>query len=168
MADVEQFIRVVVEVGREFTAFCVSQIARTEGTSTQSARHGILNLVVAVSRVLVDGDVRQALESTDAAALAGEVDALSKRAATGVRGLLSRCRAGGGRATGRPRVAPPVGAACSISRRSAEHVIQGQGHLPGTDLGVQTTHTGAQPWQGDRRDDVSYPAGRARQRPVPP
>ncbi|MGH3614364.1 MAG: hypothetical protein ACRDRK_17605 [Pseudonocardia sp.] len=93
VADVEQFIRVVVDVGREFTAFCVGQIVRTNGTSAQPARHGILNLVVAVSRVLADGDVRQALESTDAAALAEECEALTKLAATGVRGLLSRCGA---------------------------------------------------------------------------
>jgi hypothetical protein len=88
VADVEQFVQVVVEAGRGFTALGVRQVVRSgEGA------HGVLNLLVAVSRALVRGDVRQALECTDAVALAGELDRLSVRAAQGVRGLLARCAA---------------------------------------------------------------------------
>jgi hypothetical protein len=46
-----------------------------------------------VARALGDGDIRGALESTDAPALASEISGLSERAVNGVRGLLSRCGA---------------------------------------------------------------------------
>lgn len=93
VVDVEQFLRVVVKAGRGFTALGLGHVVRTGGKSAPPARHGILNLIVAVARALSDGDVRQALESIDTAALAGEVETLSERAAMGVRGLLSRCGA---------------------------------------------------------------------------
>jgi hypothetical protein len=86
-ADVEQFVRIAVQTGHEFTTLGLGQVVRTEGPT----RHGILNLLVAVARAVGDGDIRQALESTDGAALAAEVAALSPDAVTAVRGRLSRC-----------------------------------------------------------------------------
>jgi hypothetical protein len=92
VTDIENFVRVVVETGRGFTTLGLRHVVRTEGPSAP-AQHGLLNLLVAVSRALSGGDVRTALESTDAAALAGEIGALSEPAVTAVRGLLSRCGA---------------------------------------------------------------------------
>ena len=60
-------------------------------TDDAGTRHGVLNLIVAVARSLVGGDVREALRSTDGTALAREVGTLSAQAVTGVRGLLLRC-----------------------------------------------------------------------------
>jgi hypothetical protein len=92
VADVEQFIRVVVEAGRGFTTLGLQQAVRTDD-GTAPVRHGILNLLVAVARALSGDGVRAALESTDAEALAAEIGGLSERAVTGVRRLLSRCGA---------------------------------------------------------------------------
>jgi hypothetical protein len=86
-ADVEDFVRVAVATGRGFTALGLRHVVRTDG------RHGILNLLVAVSRAVLGGDVRAAMESTDATALAKEALGLSADAVTAVRGLLSRCGA---------------------------------------------------------------------------
>ncbi|WP_219416627.1 hypothetical protein [Pseudonocardia nigra] len=91
-ADVEEFVRVVVDAGRGFTTLGLRQVVRTEN-GNGTAQHGILNLLVAVARALGDGDVRGAIESTDGAALAGEIGDLSERAVKGIRGLLSRCGA---------------------------------------------------------------------------
>jgi hypothetical protein len=90
--DVEQFVGVVVEADRGFTTLGLREVVRVDD-GTAPARHGILNLIVAVSRALGGDDVRGALESTDGAALAAEVDSLSERAVESVRGLLSRCGA---------------------------------------------------------------------------
>jgi hypothetical protein len=92
VTDIEDFVRVVVEAGRGFTTLGLRHVVRTESPSAL-AQHGLLNLLVAVSRALSGGDVRAALESTDAAELAGEISALSDRAVTAVRGSLSRCGA---------------------------------------------------------------------------
>jgi hypothetical protein len=92
VAEVEKFVRVVVETGRGFTTLGLRHIVRVDDGS-EPVQHGILNLLVAVARALGDGDVRGALESTDAAALAKEVSGLSRQAVKGVRGLLSRCGA---------------------------------------------------------------------------
>jgi hypothetical protein len=86
-ADVAEFVRVAVATGREFTTLGLQQVVRT------ATAHGILNLLVAVSRALTGGDVRAALDSTDAAGLAREALALSAEAVTRVRGRLSRCGA---------------------------------------------------------------------------
>jgi hypothetical protein len=51
--------------------------------------HGFLNLLVASARSLAGGDVRGALESTDAQALADEARALSEPAAKAVRALFA-------------------------------------------------------------------------------
>ena len=85
--DVAGFVRVAVQTGREFTVLGLREVIRTDTC------HGILNLLVAVSRALTDGDVRAALESTDATALAEEALGLSAEAVTAVRGLLARCGA---------------------------------------------------------------------------
>lgn len=87
--DVERFVRVVVETGRAFTTFGLSQVVRTDDAGAR--HHGVVNLLVAVARALGDGDVTDALRSTDGAALAAEADGLSERMVAGVRGLLSRC-----------------------------------------------------------------------------
>lgn len=86
--DMERFVRVVAGTGREFVTFGLSQIVRTD---EDGIRHGVLNLLVAVARSLVGGDVRGALRSTDGVALAAEVGTLSEQAISGVRGLLLRC-----------------------------------------------------------------------------
>jgi hypothetical protein len=87
--DVEQFVRIAVQSGHEFTTLGLSQLVRTTGP----VRHGLLNLLVAVSRAVDDGDIGEALESTDAAALAGELAGLSGEAVAAVRKRLSRCGA---------------------------------------------------------------------------
>jgi hypothetical protein len=58
--------------------------------------HGLLNMLVAVSRALVAGDVRGALEETDGAVLVAEIGKLSDSSGRSVRGLLARCGSGSG------------------------------------------------------------------------
>jgi hypothetical protein len=89
VAEVEEFLHVIVDTGRPFTTLGLRQVVRSEHDN----RHGILNLLVGVARALSGGDVREALESTDGAALAREITGMSERAVKGVRGLLSRCGA---------------------------------------------------------------------------
>lgn len=95
--QVEQFVRVIVETGRGFTALGLTQAVRSEPTETgqdggcMQGQHGIVNLIVAVARALTGGDVRAALEAVDPAELTREVATLSERAVHGVRRLLSRC-----------------------------------------------------------------------------
>jgi hypothetical protein len=60
----------------------------------ERAEHGVLNLIVAVARALVNGDVRAALAETDGSALVAEVAKLSEAAGGAVRGLLARCGCG--------------------------------------------------------------------------
>lgn len=87
VAEVEQFLRVVVDTGRPFTTLGLRAVVGGGG------QHGILNLIVGVVRALAGGDVRGALEATDGTALAEEISGLSEHAVKGVRGLLSRCGA---------------------------------------------------------------------------
>jgi hypothetical protein len=91
VAEVEEFLRVVVDAGRPFITLGLREVVRSN--HDDPPRHGILNLVVGVARALTGGDVRAALESSDGAALAAEITGLSDRAVKGVRGLLSRCGA---------------------------------------------------------------------------
>ena len=84
-AHIEEFVRVVVETGRPFTALGLREVVRTRDG------HGILNLLLAVARVLTGQNVVDALTLTDGDALASAVSALSERAVKGVRGLVSRC-----------------------------------------------------------------------------
>jgi hypothetical protein len=90
--DVEKFVRVVVEAGRGFTALGLRSLVRVDDGASH-AQHGILNLIVAVARAVAGGDVRHALESTDGAALAAEIEGLSEQEVKAVRGLLTRCGA---------------------------------------------------------------------------
>jgi hypothetical protein len=87
--DVEQFVRIAVQSGHEFTTLGLGQLVRTTGP----VRHGLLNVLLAVARAVDDGDIGEALESTDAAALAGELAGLSGEAVAAVRKRLSRCGA---------------------------------------------------------------------------
>lgn len=64
---------------------------RWHDETTGGMEHGLLNLVVAVARALVAGDVRGALEETDGAVLVAEVGKLSDATSGSVRGLLARC-----------------------------------------------------------------------------
>ena len=75
MAEVERFVRVVAEARRGFIVLGALPVV----TRQRSARsqHGVLNLLVAVARALTDGDVAEALLSTDGAALAAEARAWS-------------------------------------------------------------------------------------------
>ncbi len=91
VAEVMEFLHVVVDAGRPFTTLGLSEVVRSQATDLP--RHGILNLLVGVGRALTGGDVRAALESTDGAELAEEIAGLSERSVKGVRGLLSRCGA---------------------------------------------------------------------------
>jgi hypothetical protein len=90
VAEVQEFLSVVVDAGRPFVTLGLRAVVRSEEEPVQ---HGILNLLVGVARALGGGDVRSALESTDGVALAEELGGMSEHAVKGVRGLLSRCGA---------------------------------------------------------------------------
>ncbi len=90
--DVVAFVRVVVDLGRGFTTSGLRGVVRT-AAGPLPAQHGMLNLLLAVSRAVAGADVRGALECSDGTALAAELVGLSEQAVTGVRGLLSRCGA---------------------------------------------------------------------------
>jgi hypothetical protein len=85
--QVERFVRITAESERGFTTLGLRQVVRSDDPD----QHGVLNLLVAVSRALDDGDVVGALRSTDKEALVAELGALSPEAVGGVRGRLSRC-----------------------------------------------------------------------------
>jgi hypothetical protein len=89
VAQVEQFLRIAVGSGREFSTLGLRHVVR----SGEPAEHGLLNLLVAVARALAGGDVGAALSSTDKAALAAELAGLSPEAVGAVRGRLARCGA---------------------------------------------------------------------------
>ena len=105
VTDVSRFLAVVAASGRSFTASIGLQSAvRHTDPGTGFAHHGWLNLLVAVTRALqavpeeassevdpadlVEG-VRDALDATDAGALAGEVSAVDEATARRVRAHLS-------------------------------------------------------------------------------
>jgi hypothetical protein len=93
VAEVDRFVRVVAEAKRGFVALGASPVL--SATPTHGAgRFGVLNLLVAAARALVDGDVAEALAATDGAALADEARALSPGQVREVRALLPRCGAG--------------------------------------------------------------------------
>jgi hypothetical protein len=70
-------------------------------SDTPRSQHGVLNLVVAVARALVKGDVRAALSETDTTALTAEVAKLSDTSGGAVRTLLARCGCGPAMVQGR-------------------------------------------------------------------
>ena len=92
VSDVEDFVRVAVQSGRGFSALGLRAVVR-EGSDVDTVQHGLLNLLVAVARALTGDDVRAALLSTDGAALAAEVKALSDHTIVEVRGSFARCGA---------------------------------------------------------------------------
>ena len=87
--DVVRFLDLVVGAGRGFTALGLSRVVR----DAEGARHGILNLLVAVARSIAGGDVAGALRSSDGSALAAEIGGSSERTVDRVRGLFARCGA---------------------------------------------------------------------------
>jgi hypothetical protein len=95
VAEVEHFVRVVVDAKGGFVALGLRSVGGVDGAGTGPAagprRHGVLNLLVAVARAHSGGDVAAALAGSDGAALAREALALGPAQVTEVRGLLSRC-----------------------------------------------------------------------------
>jgi hypothetical protein len=76
------------------TSLGLTRVVRRVDEATGRAEHGLLNLLVAVARALVNGDVRGALAETDPGPLVREVSRLSEAAGGAVRGLLARCGSG--------------------------------------------------------------------------
>jgi hypothetical protein len=95
VAEVEHFVRVVVDAKGGFVALGLRSVGGVDGAGTGLAagprRHGVLNLLVAVARAQSGGDVAAALAGSDGAALAREALALGPAQVTEVRGLLARC-----------------------------------------------------------------------------
>ncbi|GAA5169217.1 hypothetical protein GCM10023321_64410 [Pseudonocardia eucalypti] len=76
------------------TSLGLTSVSRREDPETGLVEHGLLNMLVAVARALVNGDVQSALRETNADALAKELGKLSEAAGGAVRGLLARCGRG--------------------------------------------------------------------------
>jgi hypothetical protein len=93
--EVERFLEVTVGVGRGFTAIGLREAVRpSPETEADRGRHGVLNLLVAVARMLGtggEGTVADALRETDPQRLVADVQALSDRTVDGVRGLFTCC-----------------------------------------------------------------------------
>lgn len=89
--EVADFLAVVSgSTGASFKATnSLHRAVRHTDPDTGFVHHGFLNLLVASARSLSGGDVRAALESTDAQALADEARALSEPAAKAVRALFA-------------------------------------------------------------------------------
>lgn len=85
--DIEEFLKVTVSTGRGFTTLGLREVVRN------GEQHGILNLLVAVTRALSGGDVAAALASTNGRDLADELGALSAEAVKELRALVPRCGA---------------------------------------------------------------------------
>jgi hypothetical protein len=89
--EVADFLAVVSgSTGASFKATnSLHRAVRHADPDTGFVHHGFLNLLVASGRSLSGGDVREALESTDAEALAEEARGLSEQAAKAVRALFA-------------------------------------------------------------------------------
>ncbi len=89
--EVADFLAVVSgSTGASFKATnSLHRAVRHADPDTGFVHHGFLNLLVASGRSLSGGDVRGALESTDAEALAEEARGLSEQAAKAVRALFA-------------------------------------------------------------------------------
>ncbi|WP_285478011.1 hypothetical protein [Amycolatopsis sp. NBRC 101858] len=89
--EVADFLAVVSgSTGASFKATnSLHRAVRHADPDTGFVHHGFLNLLVASGRSLSGGDVRAALESTDAEALAEEARGLSEQAAKAVRALFA-------------------------------------------------------------------------------
>jgi hypothetical protein len=90
VAEVADFLFVVSHGGAAFKATSgLPSAVRFTDSATALTHHGFLNLMVATARALTGGDVREALGSTDGAALTEEANALSEPAAKAVRAVFS-------------------------------------------------------------------------------
>lgn len=88
--DVADFLAVVVDAGMSFKAASgLHYVLRNTDPKTGFTHHGLLNLLVAVSRALAGGDVAAALASEDGAALAAEAAALPDDDARAVRAVFA-------------------------------------------------------------------------------
>ncbi|MGH3492242.1 MAG: hypothetical protein ACRDRL_25985 [Sciscionella sp.] len=88
--EVADFLAVVSQTGTSFKATAgLYQAVRRFHTDIGVDHHGFLNLLVATARALAGKNVREALRSTERAALAAEAAELSEAAARAVRGIFS-------------------------------------------------------------------------------
>jgi hypothetical protein len=88
--EVADFLSVVSHGGTSFKATSgLPGAVRFTDDTTGLTHHGFLNLMVATARALAGKDVRDALGSTDGAALAAEAGALSEPAARAVRAVFA-------------------------------------------------------------------------------
>jgi hypothetical protein len=92
VVEVERFVRVVAEAKRGFVV--LGALPVVSAPTHDTLQIGVLNLLVAAGRALAADDMVEALTSTDGAALAREVLALSPSQVREVRTLLPRCGAG--------------------------------------------------------------------------
>ncbi|WP_028934725.1 hypothetical protein [Pseudonocardia spinosispora] len=94
-SDVAAFLEAADGAPAGFTtSLGLPHVVRRIDEATGQLQHGMLNMLVAVARALVNGDVRGALAETDADVLAKEIGKLSDAAGGAVRGLLARCGSG--------------------------------------------------------------------------
>jgi hypothetical protein len=91
IAQVAAFLDAADGAPLGFTASLGMRHAVCQVDGAGVAEHGMLNMIVAVARALVQGDVAGALAETDGAALAREVGRLSDTSGRAVRGMLVRC-----------------------------------------------------------------------------
>jgi hypothetical protein len=92
-AEVADFLTVINNGGASFKATAgLHNAVRHTAEDTGFTHHGFLNMLLATSRVLQDGDaaaVREVLESTDGTALAEEAQNLTEHEALSIRGVFA-------------------------------------------------------------------------------
>jgi hypothetical protein len=92
-AEVVDFLTVINNGGASFKATAgLHNAVRHTAEDTGFTHHGFLNMLLATSRVLQDGDaaaVREVLESTDGTALAEEARNLTEHEALSIRGVFA-------------------------------------------------------------------------------
>jgi hypothetical protein len=93
--QVRDFVSAADSAPSGFTASIgLGHAVRRGAEANGGVEHGLLNLVVAVARTLMAGDVKDALAETDGDVLIREVGKLSDAGGRSVRGLLARCGCG--------------------------------------------------------------------------
>jgi hypothetical protein len=93
--QVSAFVAAADSAPSGFTASVgLSHAVRGDAGENGAVEHGLLNMVVAVARALMAGDVKDALAETDGDVLIREVGKLSDATGRSVRGLLARCGCG--------------------------------------------------------------------------
>lgn len=93
--EVTDFVAAADSAPAGFTASIgLGHAVRRGAEANGGVEHGLLNMVVAVARSLMAGDVKDALAETDRAVLIREVGQLSDAGGRSVRGLLARCGCG--------------------------------------------------------------------------